>query len=170
MPEKEYRLEILHLRCLWRILRIKWQAKVTNMAVLEKAGSLSMHLMLCQCRLRWFGHAHLMGDGCTFRDFLSGELVAGNRPTGRPVIRSKYVCKRNMMLTDIDPNSWKVAAADRSRWRRAVQESGKAREREIFSRRARDKRGNRGSRTRSPTSCPILCAALVIETAMLGSG
>ncbi|XP_077865244.1 uncharacterized protein LOC144351808 [Saccoglossus kowalevskii] len=33
------------------ILSITWQDRVTNITVLEKAGSLSMHLLLCQRRL-----------------------------------------------------------------------------------------------------------------------
>ena len=49
---QENRLESFHLRCLRRILGITWQDRVSNPTVLEKAGSLSMHLLLCQRHLR----------------------------------------------------------------------------------------------------------------------
>ena len=38
---QENHLESFHLRCLRRIMGITWQNKVTNVVVLEKAGSLS---------------------------------------------------------------------------------------------------------------------------------
>ena len=45
---QENRLEGFHLRCFQRIMGIRWQDRVTNTAVLETAGLLSMHFMLCQ--------------------------------------------------------------------------------------------------------------------------
>ena len=86
---QENRLESFHLRCLRRIMGIRWQDIVTNTAVLEKAGSLSMHLMLCQRRLRWLGHVHRMEDGRIPKDLLCGQLASGCRPVGRPALRYK---------------------------------------------------------------------------------
>ena len=63
---------------------ITWQDKVTNVAVLEKAGSLSMHLMLCKCRLR---HVRRMKDGRIPKGLFYGELATGCRPIGRPALR-----------------------------------------------------------------------------------
>ena len=59
---QENRLVSFHLRCLRRIMGSRWQDRVTNTAVLEKAGSLSMHLLLCHRRLWWLGHVHRMED------------------------------------------------------------------------------------------------------------
>ena len=39
---KEQQLNRFHLCCLRRLLHIRWQARVTNTEVLERAGSLSM--------------------------------------------------------------------------------------------------------------------------------
>ena len=90
------------LRCLRRIMVITWQGKVPNTAVLEKAGSLSMYLMLCQRRLRWLGHVHRMENWRIPNDLVYGELTTGSRPVGRPALRFKEVCKRNLKLTGID--------------------------------------------------------------------
>ena len=118
---RENRLESFHLRCLRRILGITWQDKVTNTAVLGRADSHSIHLLLCQCRLRWLGHMHRMGDGRIPKDVLHGELATGHHPAGRPALRFKDVCKRDLKLGDIDPGSWEQIADDRSAWRIAVQ-------------------------------------------------
>lgn len=45
---QENHLEIFHLHCLRHTLKITWEDRFTNAAVLEKASSLSMHLMVCQ--------------------------------------------------------------------------------------------------------------------------
>ena len=66
-------LESFHLRYLRRILRITGQDKVTNTAVLGRAGSHSIHL-LCQRTLRWLSHVHRMGDDRIPKDVLYGEL------------------------------------------------------------------------------------------------
>ena len=51
---RRHSLAFFHLRCLRRILGITWQDKVTNTALLGRAGSHSIHLLLlCQHRLRW---------------------------------------------------------------------------------------------------------------------
>ena len=77
-----------------RILGITWQDKVTNTSVLGRAGSHSIHLLLCQRRLRWLGHVHCMGDGRIPKDVLYRELATGHRPAGRPALHFKDVCKQ----------------------------------------------------------------------------
>ena len=117
---QENRLKSFHLRCLYRILGITWQDKVTNTAVLGRAGSHSIHLLLCQCRQRWVGHVHRMGDGRIPKDMLYGELATGHRPAGHPALHFKDVCKRDLQLADIDPGTWEQIADDRSAWWSAV--------------------------------------------------
>ena len=114
---QENRLESFHLRCLRRILSIRWQDRVPNTEVLESAGSLSMHLMLTQRRLRWLGHVHRMEDGRIPKDMLYGQLASGHRRTGRPMLRYKDVCKRDLKLTGIGHDGWEVHASDRNNWR-----------------------------------------------------
>ena len=125
---QENRLESFHLRCLRRILGITWQDKVTNAAVLEQAGSLSMQLMLSQRRLRWLGHVHRMEDGRIPKDILFGELAMGRRPVGRPALRFKDVCKRDLKLTDINSLRLASSCAGRSQKRRGEEKQTDGRE------------------------------------------
>ena len=67
--------------------------------------------------MRWIGHARRMEDGRIPKDILYGELAVGKRPRGRPQLRYKDVCKRDMRALEIDPESWEDIAADRSSWR-----------------------------------------------------
>jgi len=143
--KQENRLECFHLRCLRRILNITWEDRVTNTAVLEQAGTMSMHLLLCRRRLLWLGHVHRMQDGRIPKDLLYGELAAGARPTGRPALRFKDVCKRSLRTAFIDPQTWERLAVDRCGWRRAVRE-GVRRGEELRSRELEDKHRLRKAR------------------------
>ena len=116
----ERRLNSFHLRCLRRILGISWEDKVPNTDVLERAHSTSMYTMLSQRRLRWLGHVHRMDPSRLPRAVLYGELSTGSRPLGRPRLRFKDVCKRDMKLAGIDHNNWEKAATDRGVWRQTV--------------------------------------------------
>ena len=94
--------------------------KVTNTAVLGRAGSHSIHLLLCQHRLHWLGHVHHMGDGRIPKDVLYGELATGHPPAGRLALCFKDVCKRDLELGDINPGTWEQIADDCSAWQSAV--------------------------------------------------
>ena len=95
---QEKKLNSFHLRCLRRILDISWQDKITNTEVLERASSFSMYTLLSQRRLRWLGHVHRMANGCIPKDMLYGELVTGTRTVGRPYLRYRDTCKRDMKV------------------------------------------------------------------------
>jgi len=60
---QEKLLNVFHLRCLRHILSISWQDRITNSAVLERAGIPSVYTLLRQKRLRWIGHVHRMDEG-----------------------------------------------------------------------------------------------------------
>ena len=106
------------MRCLRRILGISWRDKVTNNAVLERAGILTMFTPLTQRRVRWLGHVRRMEDGRIPKDLLYGELVTGKRPTGRPQLRYKDTCKRDRNALGINTNAREAIAADRFTWKR----------------------------------------------------
>jgi len=86
---QERKLQVLHLRCLRRILGISWQDKVTNNDVLSRAGIPSMYTLLRQRRLRWLGHVRRMEDGRIPKDLLYGELAEGHREKSRPNYASR---------------------------------------------------------------------------------
>lgn len=114
---QERKLHVFHLRCLRRVLGITWQDKVTNNQVLDRAGIPSMYTLLHQRRLRWLGHVRRMEDGRIPKDLLYGELATGHRDKGRPKLRYKDVCKRDMKAFEIDTANWESLADDRSVWR-----------------------------------------------------
>ena len=105
-----------HLRSLRRILGISWRDKVPNTEVLDRADLPTMYTLLRQRRMCWIGHLSRMEDGRIPKDILYGELAAGKRPRGRPLLRYKDVCKRDMKDLEIDPKSWEDIAVDRSRY------------------------------------------------------
>ena len=102
---QEKRLNSFHLRCLRRILSIRWQEKIPNTVVLERAGLPSIFMLLSQRRLRWLGHVHRMADGRIPKDLLYGELSRGARSRGRPRLRFKDTCKRDLKSASIDIQS-----------------------------------------------------------------
>ena len=67
---QERRLNTFHLRCLRRILGIKWQDRIPNTDVLEQAGLPTIFTLLSQRRLRWLGHVRRMKDGRIPKDLL----------------------------------------------------------------------------------------------------
>ncbi|CAH1226359.1 CD209 [Branchiostoma lanceolatum] len=115
--KQENRLNAFHMRCMRRILGISWKDKVTNTEVLSRAGLPTLFTLLRQRRLRWLGHVRRMEDGRIPKDLLYGELISGKRRTGRPQLRFKDVCKRDLKAIDINTEHWEDLASDRSRWR-----------------------------------------------------
>ena len=99
---QERRLNSFHLRSIRRMLGISCQDKVTNADVLSRASLPTMYTMLRQRRLRWLGHVRRMEDGRIPKDILYGELALGRRTTGRPHLRYKDVCARDMKAVGID--------------------------------------------------------------------
>ena len=114
---QEKRLNTFHLRSLRCILSISWQDKVINTDVLSRADLPTMYTLLRQHWLCWLGHVCHMEDGRIPKDILYGELASGQRGIGRPQLRYKDACKRDMRALDININSWEELAADCTSWR-----------------------------------------------------
>ena len=140
--EQESRLNTFHMRHIRRVLAISWQDKFTNADVLPRAGIHSVYTLLRQRRLRWLGHVRRMEDGRMPKDILYGELALGRRTTGRPHLRYKDVCIRDMKAVDIDTMSWEGLAADRTKWRSALKQHLKTGEEQLMAA-AADKRARR---------------------------
>ena len=71
---------------------------------------------------------------------LYGELALGRRTTGRPHLRFKDVCIRDVKAIDIMP--WEGLAADRTKWRSALKQHLKTGEEKLMAA-AADKRAHR---------------------------
>ena len=73
------KLNHFHTVCLRRILGIKWQDRIPDTEVLEKAGLPSINTLLMQAQLRWAGHVAQMEDNRLPKQLLFGELTEGKR-------------------------------------------------------------------------------------------
>ena len=71
-----------------------------------------------------------MQDGRITKDLLYGGLAHGKRKTGRPYLRFKDVCKRDMKSTHIDTDDWEKLSADQNIWRQTVLNGTKLAEQE----------------------------------------
>lgn len=81
-------------------------------SVLKLEGIPSLFALLSQRRLRWLGYVRRMDDGRIPKHILYGELATGSRRTGRPILRYKDTCKRDMKTVGHRPRE--ALAADRS--------------------------------------------------------
>ena len=114
---QEQRLNVFHMRSLRKLLGISWMSRTPNTVVLSKSGLPTMFTILRQRRLRWLGHVRRMNDGRIPKELLYGELSSGKRNLGRPQLRYRDVCKRDMKEVSININEWEELATDRSKWR-----------------------------------------------------
>ena len=80
----EKKLNSFHQRWLRRILHIKWQDKISNTEVLERANMMSMYTILCKRRLRRLGHVKRIDPGRMPKDLLYGKLAEGSQHAGHP--------------------------------------------------------------------------------------
>ena len=117
---QERRLHAFHMRCLKRILGITWQDKIPHSTILIRAKISSIFSLLSQRRLRWLGHVYRMDDERIPKKVLYSQLATGSRRLGRPVLRYKDVCKRDIKSCDIDLESWERTVTNRSKWREVV--------------------------------------------------
>ena len=159
---QEDRLESFHLRCLRRLLGISWQDRVSNTSVLDQAGTLSIHLLLAQRRLRWAGHVRRMNDGRLPKDILYGELASGKRPRGRPQLRFKDSLKRDLNTTSIDPDDWENLADDRTTWKQVVRKGvkeGEEQRKKLLEEKRQQRKERQNSRASSSSQSDFVCKA-----------
>ena len=74
----------------------------------------------CEPDERWVGHVVHMEDGRIPKDLLYGKLAEGKRPTARPQLRYKKVCKRDLKALDVDLTTWEAVVSDWTTWRQTV--------------------------------------------------
>ncbi|XP_056674919.1 uncharacterized protein LOC130457479 [Monodelphis domestica] len=106
-------LEQFHQRSLQSIIRIRWQDRITNQEVLDRANSTSIEVT----QLQWSGHVICMDPQRIPRQVFYGDLSAGLRKQGRPMKRFKDQLKSNLKWAGITPKQLELAASDRSSWR-----------------------------------------------------
>ena len=92
----------------------------TNSSVLAKVGIPSLFAMLTARRLRWLGHVTRMDNSRIPKNLLFSELASGTRPIGRPALRFKDVCKRDLKAGGFIPSELETATSDRQTWRTVI--------------------------------------------------
>jgi hypothetical protein len=138
-------LNSFHMRCLRKLLHIKWQDKTPDTEVLQRAEMTSVYAMLRRSQLRWAGHVCRMPDERLPKRMFYGELVEGKRSRGGQKKRFKDTLKASMKSCGIDPHSWEQLAKDREGWRHQIN-SGAAAFEEHRINEAKQKRQQRKSR------------------------
>ncbi|KAJ7345139.1 hypothetical protein JRQ81_001089, partial [Phrynocephalus forsythii] len=91
-----------------------------NSIVLKRAGISSMYTILKQRCLHWFGHVVRMDDGRIPKDLLYDELVQRNCPRGRPQLRYKDICKRDLKVLGMNLNRWETLTSNRTVLRQKI--------------------------------------------------
>ena len=119
------KLNHFHTVCLRRILGIKWQDRVPDTEVLEKAGLPSIYTVLAQTQLRWAGHVARMRDHRLPKQLLFGELTEGKRKACGPKKRFKDTLKSSLKAFDVQTSSWELMAGDRTSLRQRLYKGAK---------------------------------------------
>ena len=112
-----------------------------------------------------------MPNGRIPKDMLYGELVTGTHTAGRPYLRYRDTCKRDIKVVGIDTTTWEAAADDRGHWRSVVK-AGMRRGEEKISAHEAVKREKRKQKSSNPAHPPqsTTSATNAAETVMLEWG
>ena len=153
------RLHTFHMRCLRRLLGVTWKDHVRNEEVIKRAGSSSMTDLLRQRRLRWLGHVCRMEDGRIPKDLLFGELATGSRPRGRPHLRFKDLCKRDLLECGHKPAELQSHAADPTSWRGTINAGIKAASEQSRKKKEEKKASNKQKDAATTPSVAFTCTS-----------
>ena len=165
------KLNHFHTVCLRRILGIKWQDRIPDTEVLEKAGLPSIFTLLMQTQLRWAGHVARMEDNRLPKQLLFGELTEGKRKACGPKKRFKDTLKSSLKAFDVQTSSWEQTALDRPTWRQTLYKGAKRledkRQESAINRRQARKQATPTEATIPCPHCPRLFRARIGLTSHL---
>jgi hypothetical protein len=116
------KLERFQQFCLRDILNIRWQSRITNEAVLQRAGCISITSLLAKSMLGWSRHVVRMPDYRIPKQLLYGELCIGTRAHGGQMLRYKDTLRQTLKKCNFDTD-WEALATDRAGWRKSVHDS-----------------------------------------------
>ena len=140
-------------------MRIRWQDRVSNQEVLERASNTSIEAMIIKAQLRWTGHVIRMDESRISHHLFYGELTEGKRNPGRHKKRYKDNLKANLKWAGIEPKELETAASNRSGWRATTMSATRNFENNrrlcIAAARDRRKRAANNQITTGGTPCPI---------------
>ena len=147
------KLDSFHMRCLRRILGVRWQDKVPNTEVLARCHIDGIESYLIRAQLRWAGHLVRMEDERLPKALFYGQIAEGKRSIGAPKKRYKDSLKSNLKHCGIDPSSWESTAKDRPVWRTTTAlgvsrfEQSRIKDLQDKRRRRKERKGERAARS-----------------------
>ena len=103
--------------------QIAEKKSVTNVEVLTRAYSDSIHTHLYKMRLRWIGNVRSMENDRLAKKILYGEIQRGKRKVGRPLQRYSDSVEQDMNRCNI--TNWEENAENRGIWRQVVRDGCK---------------------------------------------
>ena len=146
-------LNSFHLKCLRKILKVRWQDKVPDTEVLHRADMTSIHTLISKNQLRWAGHVVRMDDNRLPKRMFYGELASGKRTTGGQFKRYKDTLKASLKKFNINPDTWENTAAVRTTWRSVIRR-GAIQYEDNRLKKAEEKRAERKKKTNTETTIP----------------
>ena len=149
----EKQLQQFHLRCLRSILNIRWQDRIPDTEVLERAELPSVITTMRKAQARWAGHVSRMEDSRIPKQLFYGELRQGKRKIGRQRKRYKDTLKVYLKDFNIDVDTWEGAASDRPAWRSLIYKGANHSE-AMRSEVAKEKRRTRKERAANAANNP----------------
>ncbi|VDL91883.1 unnamed protein product, partial [Schistocephalus solidus] len=114
------KLNHFDLRCLRRILKLRWQDRMLDMEVLERTRILSIHAMLSHMQLRCGGRLVRMDDERLPKRLFYGDVTTGARRQGGQKRRLKDTLEKSLKQLQINPVTWQDLPQDRPAWKRSM--------------------------------------------------
>ena len=110
-------LESFHIRCLLRMMGIKWWHRVPHLEIRHRASIDTLECILAQRQLRWAGHVRRMPESRLPRQVMYSEMAEGARLQGGQRKRFKDNLKAILKKCDISHSDWEGVPGDRDLWR-----------------------------------------------------
>jgi len=119
---EEKGLDAFDMRCLRRILKVRWFHHTRNSEIRRRTGQAPASLLVKRSRLRWFGHVCRMDQDRLPRMLMEWqpESVGGKRRRGRCRTRWMDVVARDAESLGIGREAMTETARDRRAWRDVV--------------------------------------------------
>ena len=154
------RLNLFHTSCLRKLLKMKWQDRIPDTEVLNRAGMQSVHTLLKLAQLRWTGHVTRMPEECLPKKILYGEMGKGSH--GGQKKRYKDTLKASLKDFNIPTELWEQNAQDRAKWRGLIRRVASEYEAKRISEAEQKCAQHKARAKASPTelSCSDLCCSI----------
>ena len=112
------RFSVFHLRCLRRILRIKWYHKIRNEIVLMRAEIMNIEVYVSAMRLSWYGHVVRMPQEELPNYLVEWVPKHGKRSRGRPRKSWINLVRKDLSsFADLTLDKMSEMATKRTQWR-----------------------------------------------------